>query len=374
MGNNSSALKWLSVPPVVLLLTLVLPRFLGSPEDAVFVDRSFWAMAVLLFIVFTVLYGLFIIHGFDSGLLPLQCVLQGMMLCPLALSSGARMVEWLGVIMATGGAVALVSAYHQDQMQYVLGAAHKAREAESNIPVPFAITDNSGNIINLSNTMLDVSGLSRTEVDGQSIGLILTPGEETVELKGRKWDIVQKPMEGDRFYFQLEEPKMELTPSPAPTTTDADPFVDSGTGLNTFRYVMTRLNEELYRLKRYGSPLTVFLLRIVLPGTEEESRVPFISFCGLLKKNLRELDFATNTKGTDVLIALPECRAASAESVLRRILSLINSLCSTHAAFYDATTLSVSVSPESSQDAPNDSSILLEQLEVSLKQKYSLGA
>lgn len=373
MGNNSSALKWLSVPPVVLLLTLVLPRFLGSPEDAVFVDRSFWAMAVLLFIVFTVLYGLFIIHGFDSGLLPLQCVLQGMMLCPLALSSGARMVEWLGVIMATGGAVALVSAYHQDQMQYVLGVAHKAREAESHIPVPFAITDSGGNIVNVSNAMLDASGLSHEEVDGQSIGLILTPGEETVELKGRTWDILQKSMDGERFYFQLEEPK----PEPAPTLTQAaesDPYIDATTTLNTFRYVTTRLNEELYRLRRYGSPLTVFLLRIALPGSEEDAKAPFISFCTLLKKNLRELDFATNTRGTDVLIALPECRAASAESVLRRILSLINSLCSNHAAFYDATTLSVSISPESSQDAPNDALTMLDQLELAMKQKYSLGA
>ena len=373
MGNNSSALKWLSVPPVVFLLTLVLPRFLGSPEDVVFVDRSLWALMALLFVVFTVLYGLFILYGFDSGLLPLQCVLQGMMLCPLALSSGARMVEWLGVVLATGGAVALVSAYHQDQMQYELGAVHKAREAESHIPVPFAITDSNGNIVNVSNAMLDASGLSPAETSGQSIGLILTPGEETVELRGRKWDIVQKPMEGDRFYFQLEEPRPESAPSPAPTV-DTDPFTDPATGLYTFRYVTTRLNEELYRLRRYGSPLTVFLLRIALPGSEEDAKVPFIAFCNLLKKNLRELDFAANFKGTDVLIALPECRAASAESVLRRILSLINSLCSTHAAFYEATTLSVSISPESSEDAPNDASILLEQLEIAMKQKYSLGA
>ncbi|MCR4818767.1 MAG: PAS domain S-box protein [Fretibacterium sp.] len=366
-------LKWLSIPPVVFLLTLMLPRFLGSPEDAVFVDRSVWAMAVLMFVVFTVLYGLYIIHGYDSGLVPLQCLLQGMMLCLLALSYGARMVEWLGVILATGGAVALVSAYYQVQTQYALGAVHKTREEESRIPVPFAITDNSGNILNLSNTLLDVSGFSRAEVDGQSIGLILTPGEETVELKGRKWNIVQKPMEDDRFYFQLEEPKIESAPSVAPTA-DTDPFFDTTTGLNTLRYVTTRLNEELYRLKRYGSPLTVFMLRLVLPGSEEDARIPFIAFCSLLMKNLRELDFAASPKGTDVVIVLPECRAASAESVLRRILSLINSLCSAHAAFYDATTLSVSVSPESSEDASPDASILLEQLEVSMKQKYSLGA
>ena len=373
MGHDSSAFKWLSVPPVVFLLTLALPRFLGSPEDVVFVDRSLWAMVALLFIVFTVLYALFILHGFDSGLLPLQCVLQGMMLCPLALNSGARMVEWLGVILATGGAVALVSAYHQEQMQHVIASVHKAREAESHIPVPFAITDSGGNIVNVSNAMLDASGLSHEEVDGQSIGLILTPGEETVELKGRTWDILQKSMDGEHFYFQLEEPK----PEPAPTlaqAADSDPYIDAATTLNTFRYVTTRLNEELYRLRRYGSPLTVFLLRIALPGSEEDAKAPFIAFCTLLKKNLRELDFAANTKGTDVMIALPECRAASAESVLRRILSLINSLCSSHAAFYDATTLSVSISPESSEDAPNDAMAMLDQLEIAMKQKYSLGA
>ncbi|MCR5347450.1 MAG: PAS domain S-box protein [Fretibacterium sp.] len=373
MGNNSSVFKWISIPPVVLILTFLLPRFLGSPEYAVHVDRSIWATTVILFVVFTALYALFILYGYDDGLLPLQCILQGIMLCILALSNGARMVEWIGVVMAAGGAVALVSVYNQDQQQGVVNSAQKAREAESHIPIPFAVTNAEGNILNISDAMLEASGLSHEETDGRSIGLILTPGDDSVELKGRKWDIQQKSMEGERVFFQLEESKPEPVLPPVPPA-DADPFVDTATGLNTFLYTMRRLDDEIYRLRRYGSPMTVFLIRVALPGSLEETRVPFIAFCTLLKSKLRELDMAANTRGTDVLIVLPECREASAESVLRRILSLVSSLCSTHDVFYNATTLSVSISPESTEDAPKSAMDLLDQLENNLQQKYSMGA
>ncbi|MBR1673137.1 MAG: PAS domain S-box protein [Fretibacterium sp.] len=368
-------LKWLSIPPVAALFTFALPRFLGSPEDAALVDRSLWAMVMLLFLALTVLYGLFIIHGFDAGLMPLQCIVQGMLLCPLALSSGARMVEWLGVILAVGGAAALVSAYHRDQMQYVLASVHKAKEAESHIPIPFAITDDSGNILNISDDMLEAAGLSHEEADGKSIGILLTPGDETVELKGKTWKIVQKPMEGERYYFELDEKPSTPPPAPTPAVEEGgDPFFDSVTHLRSFRYAMTRLDEELYRLRRYGRPLSAILLRLAFPGEELDVATPFNAFCGLLRSNLRELDISSIPGGTDVLIVLPECPGASADAVLQRVLTLINSLCAAYSVFYDVTTLHVVLSFETAEDAPNGAGVLLDRLNDVLAQKYSLGA
>ena len=107
MGQNNF-LKWITIPPVVAILTIMLARAMGVGSVVGEVDIAIWGLVWLLFIVMSILYGLFIIHGFNIGLISLQALAQGVLLCPMAITYGARMFQWLGVIIAVCGGAALL--------------------------------------------------------------------------------------------------------------------------------------------------------------------------------------------------------------------------------------------------------------------------
>ena len=97
--GQTNFLKWATIPPVVAIITIMLARSMGGGNIVGEVDLAIWGLVWLLFIVMSVLYGLFIINGFNIGLLPLQALAQGILLCPMSIVYGARMFQWLGVII-----------------------------------------------------------------------------------------------------------------------------------------------------------------------------------------------------------------------------------------------------------------------------------
>ncbi|MBQ7262327.1 MAG: PAS domain-containing protein, partial [Synergistaceae bacterium] len=183
-----SIVKWATLPPIVSIATISLARAMGSALAAVSVDASIWGLVAVTFVILTALYALFIVHGFHVGLLPLQAVAQGILLCPLSLSLGARMFDWAGATMAVCGAAVLAVLYHRTQIRHLYEAAEAEVEAiarvgemQLHIPVAFAVTDGEGTIVSISDAMLKAAGLVRGEAVGQSIAVILTPGEDVVE-------------------------------------------------------------------------------------------------------------------------------------------------------------------------------------------------
>ena len=86
MERPVSLMKWLFLPPVVAIPTILIVRSLGSPAASGPVDASLWGLTGLLFVVLTALYALFILQGAKGGYIPVQLIAQGMLLCPLSVS------------------------------------------------------------------------------------------------------------------------------------------------------------------------------------------------------------------------------------------------------------------------------------------------
>ena len=82
MGQNNF-FKWLAFPPVIAILTIMLARAMGEGSIVGEVDLAIWALVWLMFIILSVLYGTFIGNGFGVGLIPLEAVAQGILLCPI---------------------------------------------------------------------------------------------------------------------------------------------------------------------------------------------------------------------------------------------------------------------------------------------------
>lgn len=370
MDSKGSLFKWLTLPPVVAILTILGANAVRSVTAAVPVDPSVWGMTGLLFIILSVIYGLFIMRDFNAGLLPLQVTAQGILLCPLSLSVGARMLQWLGVTMAVCGAVVLTVIYNR---QHPLSPLHEAtvESEELKLPILFAVTDEAGTILSVSDAMLEAAGLSREEAEGQSITALLTPGDPTAQLGGRTWNVVQQPLDDGHYYFQLEEPQDSAPQAPAPASAS---FVDPETRLYTLSYAMTQLEEELYRTQRYNRPLTTILMRFAFPADAENDasvKDAFNIYCGLVSDKLRTSDTVALAGPHTILAVLPECPAGSAVAVVEKMLVLMSSVSEAYPAFKAVAQLHVTASFEGKDDLP-DARGLLEQLNRAMDAKYTL--
>ena len=368
--------RWITLPPVVSIATISFVRFMSLSDSGPSIHPAIWALVWMMFILLSILYGLFINHHFESGLTGVQFLAQGIILCPLALTYGATMFEWVGVIMAASGAIALMTAYHQGQMRYVHAAIRDREQAESNIPVPFLVTGDDGIIVNVSKVMLDLLGVSRDDLIGQNVGGFLAPGDHEIEIGDKTWLVDQRIIDGGKYYFQLDEKPVEVVHVETPITYDQSiTFDDPVTHLQTMPYAMQRLEEELYRTKRYGYPLTGALMRLMFPESAEvdgSARSAFNAVCNVIRDNIRLSDFATNPSDYDILIILPDCAKSTADNVLIRLLGLVNSLRSAHVVLYDTTTLNVFLAFEHMDSVPTPSE-LIDQLKSAINSKYLLN-
>ena len=369
MGQNNF-FKWITVPPVVAIATVFFAQMMGGGTIVGEVDSAICGLIWLLFIVLSFLYGMFISHGFNAGLIPLQAVTQGILLCPLAIVYGARMVQWLGVVIAVCGAAALVVAYNQGQVE----------SAQAKIPKGI-----ENDIKNVTNDMLDAIDELRDEFIGKNISEFFSPVSKTAQIKDKFWDITRKMLDnGHRYYFELHEkglPTGDTNQTEGETiqTQNAITFFDPDTKLHTYQYGMARINDDLYRLERYERPLSAILIRVVFPKLlpdEDMSKYvePFNAYCQLLKLNIRATDTAIQLDDTQIAIILPECEKSLGESVAERLMSLVNNLCETYNVFYNVTMLSVAAYYGSGVSEVPTAKILLDRLKNDMTRKYSATA
>lgn len=376
MNDSDSTFRWSTLPPFAAIITFLAARVMANPQRAVLLDSAVWWLVLLMFVILTALYGLFIVRGFSSGLFPLQLVAQGMLLCPAALSSGARMLPWAGVVMASCGGVTLAFQYWRRSR----GAAVSVQQEEHHqpvyvspavnmLPMPFAVTDQNGFIHTITNAMCEAAGSSRDELEGQSITLIMNPGDASVIMNGKEWEITQKQLDGHNYFFMLGERQETL-----PSVSGPDPFIDPLTQLHSSAYAMRRFDEEIYRSRRYGHPLTAALFRVIFSSAAERdtrSRTAFLAFCGKIRSKLRLSDTISMFGDKDILLVLPECPPSSVDHVIQKVINIIPELSEEHPIISDATPLYVDLSYDSGAEIPSARSVL-DALNKDMVQKYTL--
>ncbi|MBQ7543825.1 MAG: hypothetical protein IJT02_02675 [Synergistaceae bacterium] len=382
MGGNNF-LKWITVPPVVAIATIMLARAMGTGNVSGEVDLSVWGLVWLLFIVISVLYGLFIAHGFSQGLVPLQALAQGILLCPMSIMYGARMFQWLGVILAVCGAAALVVAYNQTEAERNKVVVLEVEDDLKQLPVNFAITDETGAILNLTDDMLEVLGLSRLNMLGKNISEWFSPVSKTAEINGKIWDIKRISIDdGRRFYF-------ELNPKGLPTGEESSEggstsggvvlaFTDEDTQLHTFNYGFARISDELYRAGRYGRAVSAVMLRLVFPqllpsDDMDKYTRPFRAYSARVINNIRQSDTAIQTGEFQILVVLSECPYQMVENVIERLTAITNALVPTFEEFMHVTVLSVYETFEGGNNVPSAQE-LIDRMTNAMTRKYSANA
>lgn len=383
MGQNNF-LKWATIPPVVAIITIMIARSMGGGSIVGEVDLAIWGLVWLMFIVMSVLYGLFIINGFNIGLLSLQALAQGILLCPMSIVYGARMFQWLGVVLAVCGGAALVVAYNQAESERSKPVILEIENDIKRLPVNFAITDDTGAILNLSEDMLDVLGLSRLDSLGKNISEWFSPVSKTAEIGGKIWDVQRKSLEnGTRFYFELNPKGLPVSEETSDTEESDAPrepaqFIDPDTQLHTFIYGMSRISDELYRAGRYNRAVSAIMIRIVFPqllpneDMEKYTR-PFRAYCARLKKDIRQSDTAIQTGEFQVLVVLSECTFQMVDNVADRLVALVNVLVPTFEEFLHVTVLHVSESIDSGNNIPTAQE-LVDRMTREMTKKYSATA
>ena len=377
MGSNNF-FKWITVPPVIAIFTIMLARAMGEGLIVGEVDIAIWGLVWLMFIVISVLYGLFIVHRFNVGLVALQAVAQGIILCPMSIMYGARMFQWLGVILAVCGAAALVVAYNQEENERNKVVVLEVENDLKQLPVNFAITDETGAILNLTDSMLEVLGISRVNMLGKNISEWFSPVSKTAEIGGKIWDIKRIGVDnGRRFYFELNPkglPTGDESEEGAPTG-DALLFIDPDTQLHTYKYGFARISDELYRAGRYGRAVSAVMVRLVfpqlLPDEDMEKYIrPFRAYCARIMKDIRQSDTVIQTGEFQLLVVLSECPYQMVENVISRFTSTVNALAPTFEEFLHVTVLTVSESIEGGNNVP-EAQALIDRMTNAMTRKYS---
>ncbi len=380
MGQNNFA-KWITIPPIVAIFTVMLARTMGAGSIVGEVDLAIWGLVWLLFIVMSILYGLFIVHGFNIGLISLQALAQGVLLCPMSITYGARMFQWLGVIIAVCGGAALLVAYNQEENERNKVIPVEVENDVKRIPANFAITDDTGAILNITEDMLDVLGIDRMSSVGKNISEWFSPVSTTAEINGKIWDIERKSIDdGKRFYFELRPKGLPVSNNDSNNNEPSAPveFIDPDTQLHTYRYGMARISDELYRAGRYNHPVSAFMIRIVFPQLLPDDNMdkyvsPFRAYCARVMKDTRQSDTVIQTGEFQIMAVLSECPYQMVENIIERLSSIVNALCPTFEEFLHVTVLNVYETFEGGTNLPTAQE-LVDKLTQQMTRKYSATA
>ena len=326
-GNSNEvsidfSMHWLFMPPITAILTILLTG-LVSTSMPISVDPAIWGLVGLMFVLLTVLYGIFIKQSFFRGLLPVQLIAQGILLCPLSLRMGASMFQWVGVLSAICGAVILVAIYYHSRTYCDMAIQYVLPQSElDTLPLPFAITDGEGGIISVSDHLLQLVQKARPAVNGKNISTILPLDKEVANIGGKEWRILSTNREDGTIYFQLEEAREVIVTLPATGANGS--FLDPATSLYDRTYAVKRVGEELYRTYRYKRWMSAALLCVDFPeaspaiDSKKEDEI-FNSYCRFINSITRATDISCLVGPRDILIVMPETLLDGARDVVSKL-------------------------------------------------------
>ena len=319
--------QWFFLPPFVAPCTVVAAALFSSNTSTP-VDPSLWWLVGLLFVVLTVFYGICIHKNLYRGFFPVQLTAQGLLLCPIALSLGAKMLQWVGVIMAICGAVILLALYCQthvapSDIAPEIAATPASSSELDKLPLPCAVTDRDGDVLFISDALLRLAQISRADIIGSKITSFLALDKENVDIGGKTWQILHAGMEGGKHCFQLEEVRNVVVMSPLHSD-GGNIFIDAETSLYTRFYAIKRVEQELYRVRRYQRGMSIALLRMSFRGNgkpEEEDNI-FQIYCRFIRTHTRVADVPCVVASRDILVVLPETPLVKAEEVIGRLVDV----------------------------------------------------
>jgi GGDEF domain-containing protein len=318
------SVQWFFLPPFIAPFTVIVAILFASDASTP-VDNSVWWLVGLLFIVLTVFYGICIRRHLFKGFLPVQLAAQGLLLCPLSLSFGAQMFQWVGVIMTICGAVILLTFYYKTYI--LLSSDVKTTGAASsefdNLPLPCAVTDSNGNVLFMSDALLQLVQVPRAAIIESKITSFLPSDKNNVDMGGKTWRILHAPMQGGKHCFQLEEVRNKVVTSPIHGE-ENNVFIDAATSLCTRFYAIKRVEEELYRVRRYQRGMSVALLRMTFLGSNEPAEADniFKAYCKFVRAHTRVADIPCLVAMRDILMILPETSLENAEEVIGRLVNV----------------------------------------------------
>lgn len=290
------------------------------------------------------------------------------------------MFQWLGVIIAVCGGAALLVAYNQEANERNKIIPVEVENDVKRIPANFAITDDTGAILNLTEDMLDVLGIDRLSSVGKNISEWFSPVSTTAEINGKIWDIERKSIDdGKRFYFELRPKGLPVSNDESNNESSAPvEFIDPDTQLHTYRYGMARISDELYRAGRYNHPVSAFMIRIVFPQLLPDDNMdkyvrPFRAYCARVMKDTRQTDTVIQTGESQIMAVLSECPYQMVENIIERLSSIVNALCPTFEEFLHVTVLNVYETYEGGTNLPTAQE-LVDKLTQQMTRKYSATA
>jgi hypothetical protein len=314
------SVQWMFLPPFVAVVTIGAAGVFSISTSAVPVDAAIWGLTGLLFGVLSILYGIFIRRGFYKGLFPVQLLAQGFLLCPVSLSMGARMLQWVGVTMAVCGTVMLVFTYCRS---VILSAPLPAEDASAlkvdTLPIPFAVADKEGTVVFVSDTLLRMTKHSREAVMGRSVAQLIPLTDEPIKLEEKEWKLAHSLMPDGSYYLQLEEMQAPQ-PAPVPAEAGAGGIAPPGP-LPGQAQAESRTAEEMYRVRRYKRWVSIALLRVNIRGDipPEKSDELFNAYCRFVGENIRETDSACVVGPRDIYVLMPETKLDGARVALSKL-------------------------------------------------------
>ncbi|MDR1742093.1 MAG: hypothetical protein LBR38_09690 [Synergistaceae bacterium] len=311
-GTGWMSLAWLFAPPFMAVLPLVAVSVLSGGQS-VPLDPSLWGITGLVFLMLTILYGIFMRRDLVAGFLPVNAVAQGLLLFTLALHTDTNMLQWAGVTLVACGIAVFIYLYshstaHTSAPRAEAHAPSGYFDLQTNpaeLPLPFAVTDSSGDVLSVSDTLLNMMGRTRDAAQGKPLSSLIPLDKDGLFVDGKPWKIIKLPLKYDREYYQLEEDR--------PAARSSDDSVDPHTGLHGRSYGEKNLSMELYRVRRYKRWLSVALLRMVFRGAAiAKADDIFNAFCRHIDDSVRDIDIVCQVGPKDVLIIMPETQAEGA--------------------------------------------------------------
>jgi GGDEF domain-containing protein len=231
--------------------------------------------------------------------------------------------------------VVLVAIYYRSRTRSTPSGRIHAPESSPNftpllasLPLPFAVTDGEGNIVAVSDALLQLTQKNRASTEGEKITLILPLDKETIDLAGKSWRILQAPIKqatGETgYYFQIEETRDVAVTLPSHIGGETN-FMDPVTSLYTRAYAEKQVNGELYRVRRYQRGISAALIRMIFQGNNPFSQEDdiFNAYCRYLRSNTREADIPCLVGPRDLFLVMPEVSLEQAEMAVGRLADFV---------------------------------------------------